>query len=251
MSQHIQPSQKRDEETIKLMRYFFRQMVAEEKTPPEQAIHYLPEYFLVWLDKKFILLDKDTVLQEAKVEEVAWDFLQEILGNAAGVLQITPLWPLISMAHRGNPKNKLKQMTSITLFTYEDGTIFPAIVDLPAAAMEGGELNDAFCAAQMYQHFTFFRELIKEHGLDALHDKYGGQYGGDYPFEVLMGSMLTIMPQLKAEVRPFIENYIRLIQRTLRPPLPPQLKAKIEALKKQKEQQELQQKKLPEGGWDA
>lgn len=227
----VPPSPERDGETMKLVRHFFKMMCAEENTPPEEAVHYLPEYFLHWVRGKLPALDREAVLAAVPAKPVAWAFLTEMAEGLGGALQLLPLWPMVTLAHRGDPRHKVRRVHSVLLVTWEDGRVFPLSINLDAELLVGGALNDAFVAAQLHQHYKGVRAQIAEEGLDALHDKHGKDMGGDYPFEVLMGAFLKIIPQLKPELHEHLKGYLRLAQAIIAPPIPPQARAAIDRVR--------------------
>jgi len=249
MPDPIPPSKQRDEETLRLIQYFFAEMCQAEGTPPEKSVEYLPEYLLEWIFNNLGHYDRDQVKQQIGVSDLALDFLTEILRSTGGPLMLAPVWPLITMAHRGDPRHRVKLLSFSMLITWDDGVAFPVTVSLPAEMMEGGVINDAFLGSQVAKaHGVFMRQLVED-TLDGMHDKYGTPMGGDYPFEVLMGSFLKIIPQLKPELHDHLKAYMRLIQSLLRPALTPQAKQRLEYLRAKRRAADQPPPDTP-GGWD-
>lgn len=227
----IPPSPKRDDETLKILRYFFRQMCKEERTPPQLAVQYLPEYLLQWVESHLYLYSKAEVLEQAQADEVGWEFLQEILANATGALMINPLWPAITLAHRGDPTHPVKLIHGVLQITWEDGRLLPLSFAIPAEVMENGAINDAFLGVQLGAMFKHFMKQVVEVGLDRMHDNMADDFGGEYPFQVAIGLLQQTIPQVKPEIQQKCWNYMRLFQALVEPSMSPEAKQKMAALK--------------------
>jgi hypothetical protein len=239
----IPPSNLRDTSTLRLMAHMVKDLVEEEKLPPDQYALLLPEYFLHWAEDKINVgvYSRDKTCEEASCDPIGWDFLQEILASAAGALMIAPMWPMVTLAHRGYPKHALRRFQMIMMLTWDDGFIYPLSVAMPKELCEV-PFSDGFIASQINVHTKAFLREIVEKGLDRVHDESGANYGGDHPYEVMMGAFLQIIPQLgasyaeeeKKTLQKLMKDYVRLIQGLIAPPIPPNVKASWDAQQRKK-----------------
>jgi hypothetical protein len=218
------PSKRRDEQTLKLMQHLFARLTAEEGLDPVAASGLLPEYFLAWLQGKVdsFAVGAD-VADDAGVEPIAWEFMREILANAAGALMIAPLWPMVTLAYRGEPKHPVKSLHAVYLITYEDGHVCPIMQLVHRDLMHGGVITDAFAATQTHQQFRTVKDNVVEHGLDGLYETHSADFGGsNYEnfFNLVMGLLLTGIKARPPAERGTLMLWLRLIQEILNRPLP-------------------------------
>jgi hypothetical protein len=229
----LSPSPRRDEETLKLLMYFYNKCCVAEKLTREQAIALLPEYLLAWISTNLFQFDKSEVIEESQSSEIGWDFLMEILDNVAGPLMIQPLWTIITLAYRGVPKYPIIRISNSLIFFWEDGYVMPVTQTMYTELVTGG-LRDSFVGCEIHRINKQNMLMLMNESVDVLHDKYGGQMGGEHPFEILMSAIIKIIPQLKEEYREPVSRYARMIQQIFYPSIPPEIKAKIDKAREER-----------------
>lgn len=208
--------------------------------------------FVEWMAKRVALIGNEEateICEKCAVDTRVWRGLVVILQDWQNMRKLTPLWPQISLAHRGIPKTPVEAIGMSVVIRWKDGKsavisqmVLASMLE-PTDAGTPNVLSDGSVCSFLSQTGPALQDVLLKVGVDGLHDQAAFEADVE-AFKVLAGLVQVHLPEVRKEFHSRISNLLGILTAFYCPQEAKGPKTTLKVL-------EEQEAKPLQGGWNA
>jgi hypothetical protein len=156
-----------------LVQHLFRQFLSDNELDTEQAQHVTIRQFYHWAQLRKMgdefFYDKEELQQLYGLEEEHFELVEKMLSDPFdAAVHLFSWWPLIVMAGRYKPKNKVAAISLAGSIRFEDNTTAHFLMPL---GLQSEPFTEGMISALWRGQLMMLDRVLKEKSLDELHDE--------------------------------------------------------------------------------
>jgi hypothetical protein len=155
-----------------LISHLFRRYLTENDLDTQQAESVTIRHFYNWIQAQIelgkLFPDKDNLKEVYNLEDEPFEFVEELFSNPfSACAKLYSWWPLLTLAGRPKPRQKVTAIALTVAVQYEDGVIarFPMPLGL-----QSEPFTEGMALALWRGQITMVGQMLKSKSLDQIHD---------------------------------------------------------------------------------
>lgn len=155
-----------------LISHLFRRFLTETDKDTKEAETVTIRQFYNWIQAQIesggLFPDRADLQELYEIDEDAFDFVEEMFDNPFNACaKLYSWWPLLTLAGRPKPKNKISAIALTVAVQYDDGVIarFPMPLGL-----QSEPFTEGMALALWRGQITMVGQMLKSKSLDEIHD---------------------------------------------------------------------------------
>lgn len=190
-----------------------------------------PGFFYVWLQDNLRFADVDELLSATGVSREVYDRFYGLIESPAGIDFVTMNWYRITLADRVVNGVPIRSIITSTFLIYADGTLF-SYTSLMLKNQLNELVNDAVIAHHGVMYGEHLAEVVRDKGIDKIHDEFGMMTFGIAPLLVLCRIVKESLNSLSDNELVAVNFLMETIQKVIYPVITDEQKRAIEQANK-------------------
>jgi hypothetical protein len=222
-----------DDIFVPYLTQLFSEYLEDMEFSVEDAQEKGSEFFVVWLNETVTdpSSDEDEDEDEERTPEGdALFVLLSFLHDSPDHLWINDFWPMLLLAQRGMPRNKISELHISYVIRWADDRLFSFVCVVPPYLVSPkGILSDYLVTKIGHISATQFHDIIASTSLDVLHDNQQIKIPREDIDAVLQLAIDGAEQENQLSRRGELQNAIAFLRSAVIPPIPPEADAKARA----------------------
>ena len=211
----------------------FSEYLEDMEFSVEDAQEKGADFFVVWLHETVTDLSSDEDEDEDRERTPEGDALFVLLSflhESPDHSWINDFWPMLLLAQRGIPRNKISELHISYVMRWADDRLFSFVCVVPPYLVSPkGILSDYLVTKIGHISATQFHDIIAATSLDVLHDNQQIKISREDIDAVLQLAIEGAGQESQLARRSELQNAIAFLRSVVVPPIPPEADAKARA----------------------
>lgn len=171
-----------------LMSHLFRRYLAEQDLDTKQAEAVTIRQFYTWghelAQESYLFPDKELLQETYELDDEQFEFVTGLFANPfEATTHLYSWWPLLTLAARPQPKNKVSAISLAVSVQFADGLV--AHLPMPLG-LQSEPFTEGMVSALWRGQLVMIGQMLRARSLDELHDlvKSSGETSASLEVEV-------------------------------------------------------------------